>query len=456
MEEAKDFDQRQINEGLYLYKRAKSRRWQARIKRTSNEWFAMSCGTTDFEQAKQVAIKRQSELVDAQSQGLVDVSRRFVDIARLTIRNLDAETAANVGKSVNRDYKSVINRYLIPVLGKYQITSIDYKAIIALDAYRRKKLGREPSKSTINTHNAALNRVFKTAVDRGFLLPLQIPALVNRGRAMKSRPYFDQQDYKLLARNLREFVNTGHKTSTKQLRDLLRDYVLILAHTGMRPGIESMNLKWNQIKHARQRDNSSPKREMIDVLKFSVVGKKRTRTLICHDQNSNVSTPLKRIQSRFAELATLNVDDLDKIDNYVFCTADGKRPNHQRLTKAFKIFLQKYNLLQDTEGQVRTLYSLRHTYATNAIRNHIGYDELALQMGTSRAMLERHYSKFRVEDRAAAFSGLDAARKRLAIDEKSELEKTLAMNETLQDTIDTLRETIASLNNSLAALTMKN
>ena len=247
MREAKDFDQRQINEGLYLYKRARSRRWQARIKRVSNEWFAMSCGTTDFEQAKQVAIKRQNELVDAQSQGLVDVSRRFVDIAKLTIKNLDAENAANVGKSVNRDYKTVINRYLIPALGKHQITSIDYKAILALETYRRKLIGREPSKSTINTHNAALNRVFKTAVDRGFLLPLQVPALVNRGKAGKSRPYFDQQDYKLMTRNLREFANTGHKTSTKQLRDLMWDYALILANTGMRPGKESINLKWNQI-----------------------------------------------------------------------------------------------------------------------------------------------------------------------------------------------------------------
>ena len=47
-----DLSQRQINDGLYLYKRARSTRWQARIKRTDNEWFAMSCGTADFEAAK--------------------------------------------------------------------------------------------------------------------------------------------------------------------------------------------------------------------------------------------------------------------------------------------------------------------------------------------------------------------------------------------------------------------
>jgi len=54
-----DLDQRQLNDGLFLYKRARSTRWQARIRRTSNEWFAMSCGTSDLEQAKKVALERQ-------------------------------------------------------------------------------------------------------------------------------------------------------------------------------------------------------------------------------------------------------------------------------------------------------------------------------------------------------------------------------------------------------------
>ena len=116
-----DLSERQINDGLYLYKRARSARWQARIKRADNEWFAMSCGTTDFEAAKKVATERQRQLLDAQSNGLVDVSRRFSDVARLTIKHLDDEVEAGVGKAVNRDYKQVINRYLIPALGKYQI-----------------------------------------------------------------------------------------------------------------------------------------------------------------------------------------------------------------------------------------------------------------------------------------------------------------------------------------------
>lgn len=442
---ASDLDQRQLNDGLFLYKRARSTRWQARIRRTANEWFAMSCGTSDFEEAKKIALERQRQLQQAQSSGLVDVSRRFVDVAKLTISHLDAEVEAGVGKVVNRDYKQVINRYLIPALGKYQIQQIDHKALLALDAYRKELIGREPNRSTINTHNAALRRVFKTAVDRGFILPLQVPQLVNRGKAPKARPYFDPSDYKRVNRNLREFASTGHKTSSKMLRDLLWDYALILSNTGMRTGEEALNLKWNQIKRTTEIDERSPKRERIDVLKFSVVGKKRARTLICRDIDKNVTTPLKRIQDRFSDLKNLSDKELFQVNQYVFRTADGTRPAHERLVKAFKVFLTKYELLANKEGQVRTLYSLRHTYATTQLRNGVSWDDLAIQMGTSRAMLERHYSKFKVEDRAAEFSGLDEKRRKQLATEKSELEEAKKTINTLNETIQALNQTIAKL-----------
>ncbi|MFM8666569.1 MAG: integrase, partial [Betaproteobacteria bacterium] len=45
-------------------------------------------------------------------------------------------------------------------------------------------------------------------------------------------------------------------------------------------------------------------------------------------------------------------------------------------------------------GQNRTLYSLRHTYATlELLRGAVDIHTLSRQMGNSAAMIERHYSK---------------------------------------------------------------
>jgi site-specific recombinase XerD len=51
-------------------------------------------------------------------------------------------------------------------------------------------------------------------------------------------------------------------------------------------------------------------------------------------------------------------------------------------------------LTKSAEGQTRTLYSLRHTYATlELLENGTDIHTLAKQMGNSALMIEQHYSK---------------------------------------------------------------
>ena len=188
-------------------------------------------------------------------------------------------------------------------------------------------------------------------MDRGFVLPLQVPQLVNRGRAPRARPYFDPADYQIVSRNLREFAKTGHKKSSKMLRTLRWDYALILANTGVRTDREALNLKWSQINRATEIDERSPKREKINILKFSVVGKKRPRILICRNIDGNVSTLLKHIQDRFSDLQNLSNKGLVWVDQYLFSTADGTRPVGGRLGKAFQVPLTKYDLFMDKKGR---------------------------------------------------------------------------------------------------------
>ena len=46
---------------------------------------------------------------------------------------------------------------------------------------------------------------------------------------------------------MREWAKTGKSRRSHMMRELLRDYVLILANTGMRHGTEAINLKWRHI-----------------------------------------------------------------------------------------------------------------------------------------------------------------------------------------------------------------
>ena len=94
-----------------------------------------------------------------------------------------------------------------------------------------------------------------------------------------------------------------------------------------------------------------------------------------------------------------------KPESPVFRLSDGTVS--QNLRKTFKRLMIDTGLLTcPRTGQNRTLYSFRHTYATFALLND-GMDihTLAIQMGTSIAMIERHYSHLRPRLRKEMLTG---------------------------------------------------
>jgi integrase len=80
-----------------------------------------------------------------------------------------------------------------------------------------------------------------------------------------------------------------------------------------------------------------------------------------------------------------------KLDKRIFTLPSGEMPH--LLENIFRHLMKKSGLLKNGAGQNRTLYSLRHTYATQALASGVDIHTLAKQMGTSVLMIERHYSK---------------------------------------------------------------
>lgn len=394
-------EERTIKDGhVVLFRRNHSARWQARIRRFSGKWFDVSTNTSDFETAKQIAGKKYDDMLRSQQSGEVDVTRLFKDVARLTIRELQDELDKGLGKVIYEHYILAINKYLIPCLGSISIHNINHTHLARLDVFRTEKLGRTPNRSTVTTHNVALKRIFKTAVAHGFMLPTQIPQLHNKGLKPQARPYFDENEFAALMKHLEAFAKFGRKRETRETRQLLRDYVLILAHTGMRTGREALSLKWNGIRRLSLPDASTG-------LELSVQGKTGKRTLIAKDANGVVTESLERIRSRDPALAKFVLDELCRNELYVFRTPNGQRIKHVRLAKHFEKCLEKYGLLTNAQGEDRTLYSLRHMYATFQILNGVDMATLAVQMGTSIGMLERHYSKLKPYMKLATLNGVN-------------------------------------------------
>ncbi len=199
-----------------------------------------------------------------------------------------------------------------------------------------------------------------------------------------------------MIRKLPAWIEQSKGGKSRDMRYLLRDYVLILANTGMRHGTEAQNLRWRHVTVFTENG--------LEYVELYLHGKTKPHDAI---GRSGTIKYLKRIHSRTDAIKGMDFYDVlkQKLDLPVFCLPDGTVTEHLRQT--FKAFLKDAGLLTYPKtGQDRTLYSLRHTYATFALVN-AGMDihALARQMDTSVPMIERHYSHLTPRMKKDMFTG---------------------------------------------------
>jgi len=365
-----------------VYRRERSKRWQAAFV-IDGHTIRISTGKRDLSEAKEYARDTFLEYKFRHKNDLPVVTKKFSDVAKLTIADMRKQLDVGLGRKVYADYIVCIERYLIPFFGSQYVTSINYEKIQQFYEWRRAKMGREPKASTLNTHNSAMNRVFEEAVARGFIAHKSVPLMVNRGEKSERRPDFTREEYATLIRKLPSWINAGKAGKHTEMRHLMRDYVLIMANTGMRHGTEALNLKWKHVTLFEEKD--------LQYLEMGVTGKTGRRDIICRSGTINY---LKRIHERCDDIKHIPFEDLlkQRVDLPVFRLPDGTVSKN--IHQTFRKFLTDTGLITcPRTGQNRTLYSLRHTYATFALLND-GMDihALAVQMGTSIGMIERHYS----------------------------------------------------------------
>ncbi len=396
---------------LILYRRERSSVWQCRFK-VGGIWQRKSTKEQDFKAAEQVAQRLLIEAEIRKQSNLPVLTRKFKDVAKLAIKRLENDLASGNGKATYKDYIRVIRDYLIPILGRRNIDNIDYKALTELDAQRIVMMGKKPSKSTLQTQNAALNRVFDEAQMRGLITDAIRPTLSFAGRKSERRPAFTLEEVRAIDARFDDWVEKARTEKSKELRALLRDYVDVMLDTGARPGNELLDLKWKQITYSNEpttehtgkideSDDSGDEVVTADLQRGVVMvvsGKTGRREIIGARRTVRA---LQRIAIRnygIAKSISKPLGNLTKQSNndYVFRISNQHAPtSFQRL---FTTFLKEHNLLFDpnTEQQ-RVFYSLRHTYATLAlIHDKVPIHTLAKQMGTSVGMIEKHYSHLEV------------------------------------------------------------
>jgi integrase len=367
-----------------LYRRSNSPVWYCRYKLQDGSWHRTSTRKASLE----YAIKAACELYDLsrfrERLGLAHSAPDFAQIAHATLQELRKELDGGVGKSVYYSYITCIEKYFLPYFGDIRVEEISYSAIKEFELWRNRQMGKVPRASTLNNFASAWNKLCGVAVDRGWISErVAIPRLSTRGQKSVARPAFSREEIEKLLVYMVEWSKQGRLAVEREMRPLLRDYVEMLLLTGMRHGTEALGICWKHIEWHTDKE--------VRYLRIWVNGKTGGRWLIAKHRAIDV---LKRLHSRQDDINAIEFEELLKQRTALklFTFSNGYQP--PSLNGTFRRLMRDSGLEKGEDGQNRTLYSLRHTYATlSMVDNNIDIHTLAKQMGTSVTMLERHYSK---------------------------------------------------------------
>ena len=272
----------------------------------------------------------------------------------------------------------------MPYFAERRLEEITHTDIVEFELWRDRQMLRKPKTSTLNNFTSAWNRVIATAVAQGLISErVSVPKLTSKGQKGKTRPAFTEDEINQLLSFMTTWQYKGRFAVEHEIRPLLRDYVEMLLLTGMRHGTEAMGICWKDLEWHTHKD--------VKYLRVWVSGKTGGRWLIAKHRAVDV---LRRLHARQDDIKGTDFDALltSRVPQLLFRFSNGYQPHDLRGT--FRRLLRDCGLLKDAEGQTRTLYSLRHTYATlELLKNSTDIHTLSKQMGNSAAMIERHYSK---------------------------------------------------------------
>ncbi|OUS08869.1 hypothetical protein A9Q96_00560 [Rhodobacterales bacterium 52_120_T64] len=264
--------------------------------------------------------------------------------------------------------------YALPFFGSMKIDMIAGKDFTKFWEWRKSNYSkRPPTNGTLKRERACILAMFRYAVSHGYLT--SVPETTAPKSTLERRPTFTLEEWRTLTRAARKWVKEGENKATWRDRFIAQQYFLVLANTGLRIG-ELRTLRWSDLRTVKAESGSR--------LIGEVRGKTGVREVVFQAGSEEYIRRLYDQRSRELE------EQPDK-DGLVFCHRDG-RPI-QTMKRSFISLLKFAELPIERNGKARTLYSLRHFYATQRLSNETSPFLLAKQMGTSVEMLEKFYGQ---------------------------------------------------------------
>ena len=323
---------------IYLYQRAdfKKPTWLCRVKVPNGSGYVnRSTGTGDEHKAFKFADDLYNQLLVKSLTGEAPPAKNIGPAIKSYIERLEAQP-----HKLSLHYKILLMKRLKPFLERKSFDDLS-TALLSKVVDEQIALTKKGSLSpnTIKRTYTDLKHFLQWCMEEGYIK--ELPRFPKVSGVASSRPHFDAKDWAKLIRQLREIVKVENG-AIKRDRMMLRDYVLILANTGIRVG-EARTLKWRDVNEIGGGKDGPAHITLL------VSGKTGKREVVA--RSADIKTYFKRIHDLRVEELIVEGKPKPKIDpnSLVFCHKDGSEIGS--LKKSFSALMKKAGVERDTRCQ---------------------------------------------------------------------------------------------------------
>jgi integrase len=362
--------------------------FQVRLYKGNRQYIYKSLKTADLARARDLATRAYYELEFRKEQNLPVQQKRFGDVIdeyiQLRRSQFERGTYGDVNKANQQQTSEHMLRQMVRVskfwreyCGTKAVDSIDDAVLRDYVPWRNNYYLRMPEKKrprnsklhpadkTLEWETTFALTLLKYAQERGYRGAKPLPKFRHKAQRTKTRPAFTLAEYTRLFKGIRRWMyEEKDNAKFRYTRELLRDYVLILANSGMRVG------------------EANALRE-TDLVEFKDdTGRVLARNRAWADAWAQTAADGAKRHNR----------NTAKHGNWLFRMSDGNQII--TLIDQFNEVLKRESLTHSTDNEKYTLYSLRHFYAVQMIaRSNADVYAISRNMGTSVQMIEAYYGK---------------------------------------------------------------
>lgn len=377
-----------LTKGLAIYRQNHTKSIYMRLRLDGKE-IKRSLKTSDIDEAKSRAWALKFEYEGKLTAGLPILESKEPMINTAIKQILSHMAQKKIKRTTYADYKYVFENVMIPFFNKKPITFLTTKNI------RLYFESLELSKSRITIHKTCFKKLFEHLEEEELLKKSEFPIVPKIETTEREIRHSFLFSHLIVIDNGFDYYidrTVGTQAKTKEYRTTLKYYFKFLMETGVRPGEEVKHLKFSDFKRSTNDYGETIYSVLITKGKTARHIKQGRKIVLTEWTIEQSILKMAQIQNPDKKITLKNFNTIQKS---ILESSEGKYTCYSKQFGTFLKWLEKGNYLNT--DRVYTLYSCRHTYITERLKQGVDIYLIAKFVGNSVEMIQNHYDDYKLD-----------------------------------------------------------